>query len=47
MENDPVLKKTQLPKAVLSVANKPNSFLLECSCNCRVFHIFRRVARKV
>jgi len=43
-----VVPKRQLPKAVLSLTDTPERFLIECSCNCRVFHILRApVARKV
>ncbi|MFY9727319.1 MAG: hypothetical protein WB579_14600 [Bryobacteraceae bacterium] len=43
-----IVQQKQHPKAVLSHTDTPEQFLIECSCNCRVFHIFRApVARKV
>jgi len=43
-----VVQQKQFPKAVLSLTNTPEWFLIECSCNSRVFHIFRApVARKM
>ncbi len=36
-----IVQQRQFPKAVLSMTNTPERFLIECSCNCRVFHIFR------
>ena len=42
----PIVPKRKLPKAVLTVVD-PDTVLMECSCQSRVFHILRkRVARK-